>query len=333
MSRNFDFSQAANKGVTVLPDLSLGTPTVGDVLSVKATTGGVVTTKFAAPGGSVSGVASFNTRTGAVTLTSGDVTSALTFTPYNATNPAGYQTTADVTSLLANYLPLGGGTLTGQLILSGLPSGGNDAASKTYVDTKAASSGVTQFNSRTGAVTLSSTDVTTALTFTPYNATNPASYVNAAGAAAAAPVQSVAGHTGTVTLTHSDITDWAATLAPYALTTALPAARNLAKLQAQWVTGAIVANDTVWLAYDAPYAGTINSLTYFTGNGSFSVAIQINGTNVTGLSAVAVSSATPATTNATAANTFTAGQRITAVITAATSSPTDALLSLAVTWS
>jgi hypothetical protein len=98
------------------------------------------------------------------------------------------------------------------------------------------------------------------------------------------------------------------------------------------VTGAIVANDTVWLAYDAPYNGTINALTYFTGNGSFSVAIQINGTNVTGLSAVAVSSATPATTNATAANTFTAGQRITAVITAATGSPTDALLSLAVTW-
>jgi len=109
--------------------------------------------------------------------------------------------------------------------------------------------------------------------------------------------------------------------------------RNTARLQAQWVTTAIVANDTVWLAYDAPYAGTVNSLTYFTGNGSFIVAVQINGTNVTGLSAVSVSSATPATATATAANTFTAGQRITAVITAATGSPTDALLSLAVTWS
>jgi hypothetical protein len=109
-------------------------------------------------------------------------------------------------------------------------------------------------------------------------------------------------------------------------------ARNTARLQAQWVTGAIVANDTVYLAYDAPYNGTINSLTYFTGNGSFSVAIQIAGTNVTGLSAISVSSATPATATATAANTFTAGQRITAVITSATSNPTDALLSLAVTW-
>lgn len=35
-------------------------------------------------------VTSFNTRVGAVTLTSGDVTGALGFTPYNATNPAGY---------------------------------------------------------------------------------------------------------------------------------------------------------------------------------------------------------------------------------------------------
>lgn len=112
-----------------------------------------------------------------------------------------------------------------------------------------------------------------------------------------------------------------------------PTARNAARLQAQWVTGAVVANDTVWLAYDAPYAGTVNSLTYLTGNGSFTANIQINGVSVTGLSAVAVSSATPATASATAANTFTAGQRITAIITAATGSPTDAMLSLAVTWS
>lgn len=38
------------------------------------------------------GLTSFNTRTGAITLTSGDVTTALGFTPYNATNPSGYIT-------------------------------------------------------------------------------------------------------------------------------------------------------------------------------------------------------------------------------------------------
>jgi hypothetical protein len=55
-----------------------------------------------------------------------------------------------------------------------------------------------------------------------YAASNPAGYVDHAGAAAAAPVQSVAGRPGAVTLTHTDITDWTATLQPYALSTTVP---------------------------------------------------------------------------------------------------------------
>lgn len=42
--------------------------------------------------GATAGVSSFNTRTGAISLTTGDVTTALGFTPYNVTNPAGYIT-------------------------------------------------------------------------------------------------------------------------------------------------------------------------------------------------------------------------------------------------
>ena len=42
------------------------------------------------------GVASFNARSGAVVLSSADVAGALTFTPYDAANPAGYQTAAQV---------------------------------------------------------------------------------------------------------------------------------------------------------------------------------------------------------------------------------------------
>jgi hypothetical protein len=90
--------------------------------------------------------------------------------------------------------------------------------------------GVSSFNTRTGAVTLTSTDVTGALTFTPYNVTNPAGYVTSAQAASAAPVQSVAGRTGAVTLTHIDITDWTATLAPYALTANVPVASSTTPL-------------------------------------------------------------------------------------------------------
>jgi hypothetical protein len=93
----------------------------------------------------IAGVSSFNTRTGVVTLTSADVTSALTFTPYNATNPAGYITSsgsisgnaatattlqtartingvsfngsANITVADATKLPLTGGTMAGNILL------------------------------------------------------------------------------------------------------------------------------------------------------------------------------------------------------------------------
>lgn len=58
------------------------------------------------------GLTSFNTRTGAITLSSGDVTTALGFTPYNSTNPAGYIT--GITSLMVTtalgYTPYNGAT-------------------------------------------------------------------------------------------------------------------------------------------------------------------------------------------------------------------------------
>ncbi|MEI6588078.1 MAG: FISUMP domain-containing protein, partial [Candidatus Moraniibacteriota bacterium] len=43
-------------------------------------------------------VDSFNTRTGAVTLTGTDVTNALAFTPYNTTNPSNYLSTVDISA-------------------------------------------------------------------------------------------------------------------------------------------------------------------------------------------------------------------------------------------
>ena len=67
---------------------------------------------------------------------------------------------------------------------------------------------VASFNGRTGSVALTANDVTTVLTYTPYNATiNANGYVNAAGASAAAPVQSVFGRHGAITLTTSDVTN------------------------------------------------------------------------------------------------------------------------------
>jgi hypothetical protein len=56
-----------------------------------------------ASNGTGGGVSSFNTRTGAVTLSSSDVTTALGFTPYNSTNPSGYITSSgSITGSAAN---------------------------------------------------------------------------------------------------------------------------------------------------------------------------------------------------------------------------------------
>lgn len=72
--------------------------------------------------GAGSGVLSFNTRTGNVTLSSGDVTGALGYTPYNSSNPAGYITgitSGNVTTALG-YTPANkaGDTFTGNIELS-----------------------------------------------------------------------------------------------------------------------------------------------------------------------------------------------------------------------
>jgi len=98
---------------------------------------------------------------------------------------------------------------------------------------------------------------------------------------------------------------------------------------ANWPTGTTVSNSTVYLY--APWAGTINSVDYRVGTGSFTLALQIAGSNVTSCNALTVNSATKTNTACTAANTFTAGQLITIVITGVASSPSDAYVGVNMT--
>jgi hypothetical protein len=107
-----DWVTATNAFISTLP---LASTTVVGGVKVDGTTIHIDGTGVISSSGT-SGVSSFNTRTGPVVLTSGDVTTALTFTPYNATNPTGFQTAAQVTTAIAgtasNTLPIVAGTAT-----------------------------------------------------------------------------------------------------------------------------------------------------------------------------------------------------------------------------
>jgi len=115
-----------------------------------------------------------NQSASSITLTSSQVTTALGFTPYNSTNPSGYITS----SALTGYLTSSTAASTYQAILvSGTnikTVNGNSILGSGNIQIDG---GVTSFNTRTGAITLGSNDVTTALGFTPYNSTNPSGYI------------------------------------------------------------------------------------------------------------------------------------------------------------
>lgn len=124
-----------------------------------------------AGGGGGGGVSSFNGRNGVVTLLSSDVTTSLTFTPANKagdTFTGKINTVAPTTSFASIKFTSGVAPTT--------PVSGdfwNQSGSLKFYDGSTtqtlafSSAAVTSFNTRVGAVTLTSGDVTTALTFTP----------------------------------------------------------------------------------------------------------------------------------------------------------------------
>ena len=111
-----------------------------------------------------SGVTSFNTRSGAVTLTSGDVTTALGFTPYNSGGA-----TVITTSNISSYAPTVSGT--GAYGTWGISISGNAATATTATSATSATTAGTITGVYSG--TLTSGQVTTALTYTPANTVSP----------------------------------------------------------------------------------------------------------------------------------------------------------------
>ena len=118
-------------------------------------------------------------------LASSDVTTALGFTPYNSTNPSGYITTDGTARVRVEN----NGTLVGTRRAINFIAGSNvtlniaDDAANEEVDVtiglNLSAAGVSSFNSRSGAVTLTSSDVTGALGYTPLS--NATSYLPLSG--------------------------------------------------------------------------------------------------------------------------------------------------------
>lgn len=100
------FLPTSTLGTTVQPFLALD-KTPGTYTKVTIDSKGIVTT------GTTLTSTDLPTYTGSVTST--QVTNALGYTPYNATNPDNYISASTAAS---TYLPLTGGTLTGNLAIS-----------------------------------------------------------------------------------------------------------------------------------------------------------------------------------------------------------------------
>ena len=135
-----------------------------------------------------------DTTSGYITgISSSDVTTALGYTPYNSTNPNNY-VNATQAAAAAPVQSVNGST--GAVTVS-VPTAGTTA---TAVGTSSSGGSATTWSKSDHVHSLSSATITSALGYTPYNSTNPNGYVDATGAANAAPVQSVNGSTGDVTI-------------------------------------------------------------------------------------------------------------------------------------
>lgn len=113
-------------GPSTIASVATSTPSLGSGLSYSGTLGNFVN----GLSGTLTntGVLSFNTRTGAVTLSSGDVTGALGFTPYNSTNPSGY--ISNITGLVTagtNVTLSGAGTGASPYVINATTGGSGSA--------------------------------------------------------------------------------------------------------------------------------------------------------------------------------------------------------------
>lgn len=110
---------------------------------------------------------SYDNSTYLTGITSGQVTTALGYTPYNATNPSGYISANQTITLSGDISGSGTTAINGTLTTISQASTGSFV--KVTLDTK---------GRVIGNMAVGSSDITSALGYTPYNATNPNGYIS-----------------------------------------------------------------------------------------------------------------------------------------------------------
>ena len=320
-------SAGGGSGYTLIPATSkaLGGVIVGSTLTVSkdgtlSLSSGNVTTALgftpvdAASAAAAAPVQSVAGRTGVVTLGTADISgftaaAAAAAPVQSVAGRTGVVTlgTADIsgfTAAAAAAAPVQSvAGRTGAVVLAaGDIASGTLAAARLPLATGAAVGGVqvgSNITVTTGTISLTGGNVTAALGLTP---------VDAAGAAAAAPVQSVGGSKGAVTL-------------PYGMTV-------------DFSQGAVPASGTITLDGGLSGGTTITDVVHGIGSagGSMTWQLQIVSggvpTAITGLSAITTSKSTMTTTTATAANKGVAGDQLQLVISGVTGTPAGASLTI-----
>ena len=121
-------------------------------------------------------------------ITSSDVTNALGYTPYDNTNPDGFIsgiTSSDVTTALG-YTPYNSSNPNGYTNNVGTVTSVNntnpDSNGNVSITIPTVPTNISAFNNDSGYITgITSTDVTTALGYTPYSSANPSGYTSNVG--------------------------------------------------------------------------------------------------------------------------------------------------------
>lgn len=210
-------------------------------------------------------------------ITSSDVTTALGYTPYNSSNPNGYTSNVGTVTSVNNVQPVNGNvTITIPTVPTNVSAFTNDSG---YITSSALTGYATQsWVGEQGYITgISSSDVTTALGYTPYNSSNPNGYTSNVGTVTS--VNNVQPVNGNVTISIPDVSNFvtnsslATTLQDYALNSDIPTATSDLTNDSGFITSAdlpTVGNGTITITQGGVTKGT------FTTNQSGNATIDLD---------------------------------------------------------